>query len=226
MSARILGGAAVAAFPLTILAADLFRLSAERGARGDRTTVDSIISQLIAVDTHRGAFEIASWLFYAAALVTIPMVLTLWHVSVDRAPRLAWTGAVLGALAVTGQIAHVMDYFAPYLAFSAIDHTVGATAMLAFGSNAFSMAVLLPYLLGILFFPPVMALAAWRAGVVPLWGMATVMAGSVAFAVLAGPWWMTVAWCSALLVGFGPVVRRVVRRDAAAPRVERTPVAV
>lgn len=62
----------------------------------------------------------------------------------------------------------------------------------------------MPYLIGVMLFPPVMAVALWRARVVPLWAMLVVIGGSASFAVFAGPWWVTVVWGVALLAGFSP----------------------
>ncbi|HLS44739.1 MAG TPA: hypothetical protein VK045_04845 [Ornithinicoccus sp.] len=53
----------------------------------------------------------------------------------------------------------------------------------------------MPYLIGVMLFPPVMAVALWRARVVPLWAMLVVIGGSASFAVFAGPWWSP--WCGA-----------------------------
>jgi len=68
-----------------------------------------------------------------------------------------------------------------------------------------------PYLIGVMLFPPVMAVALWRARVVPLWAMLVVIGGSASFAVFAGPWWVTVVWGVALLAGFSPAVRLALR---------------
>ena len=223
MSARTLGAAATAAFPVTIVVADFFRIRAEEGSVGDGTTVESIASQIAAVEASSGAFAAASWLFYAAALLTIPMTLFLWRLAVDGSPRWAWAAGTLGALAVTGQIAHCMGYFAPLKAYATWDAELGAQAQLALNGDAYGFAVFVPYLVGIMLFPPVAAIALRRARVIPLWAMVSTLVGSLAFLVLAGPWWVTVVWGAGLLVGFAPAVRQgfsVVGRTPDAPVLE------
>lgn len=227
MSARRLGALATLAFPATIVVADFFRIRAEAASVGDGSTVDSISSMLASIESRSGDFALAAWLFYAAALLTIPTVLFLWRSSVERAPRLAWAAGVLGALAVIGQIAHCMGYFAPLLAFSAGDHVAGAQAQHVLDSSVYGLAVFAPYLIGVAFFPPVAAVALRRAGVTPLWAMVAVILGSVAFAVLAGPWWVTAVWGVALIAGFWPAARAglagATNRYADAPTQEPAP---
>jgi hypothetical protein len=206
MSARRLGAIATAAFPITIVVADFFRIRAEEGSVGDGTTVESIVSQLEAVEANSGSFALASWLFYAAALLTIPMVLFLWRLAVDRSPRWAWAAGVLGACSVIGQVAHCMGYFAPIRAYAGGDHELGAQAQVALNGDIYGLAVFAPYLIGIMLFPPVAAIALRRARVLPLWAMLAVIVGAGIFLGLAGPWWVTAAWGVALVAGFAPAV--------------------
>ena len=206
MSARRIGAVATAAFPITIVVADFFRIRAEKGSVGDGSTAESIVSQLDAVEASGGSFTIAAWLFYAAALLTIPMVLFLWRLAVDGSPRWAWAAGVLGAGAVTGQIAHCMGYFAPLLAYAGGDHELGAQAQVALNNDIYGLAVFAPYLIGVMLFPPVAAVALRRARVLPRWAMAAVIAGGALFLVMADPWWVTAVWGVALLAGFAPAV--------------------
>lgn len=226
MSARTLGAAATLTFPITIVVADLFRIRAEEGSVGDGTTVESIVSQLDAVAADSGSFTIAAWLFYAAALLTIPMVLFLWRLAVDRSPRWAWAAGVLGACSVTGQIAHCMGYFAPIRAYAGGDHELGARAQMALNADVYGLAVFAPYLIGIMLFPPVAAIALRRARVLPLWAMIAVIGGAALFLAMAGPWWVTAGWGAALLVGFAPAVLQALRSAPTAHAEVREPAAV
>lgn len=204
MSARRLGAAATLAFPITILVGDFFRIRAEEGMFGDGDTVESVVSQLEAIEASSGSFAVASWMFYAAAILTIPMVLFLWRLAVDRSPRWAWAAGVLGACSVIGQIAHCMGYFAPIQAYAGGDHELGAQALIALNSSAYGLAVFAPYLLGMSLFPPVAAIALRRAQVLPLWAMVAVLVGSVLFVSMAGLWWVTALWGAALIAGLAP----------------------
>ena len=101
-----------------------------------------------------------------------------------------------------------MGYFAPLKVYAVGDHQLGARAQVALSGDVYGLAVFAPYLLGIMLFPPVSAIALRRARVIPIPALAAVLVGSVVFAVLAGPWWATVVWGAGLLVGFAPAVRQ------------------
>lgn len=221
MSARRIGALATIAFPVTFVVADFLRIRGEAGAVGDNDTVESILTHLAAVGSGAGPFTLASWLFYVAALLTIPTVVFLWRVAVERSPRWAWAAAVLGACAVIGQIAHCMGYFAPLLALSGIDHSAGAEAFLALSTHGYSLAVFMPYLIGLTFFPPVAVIALWRAQVTPRWAAIVTVLGSIAYIPFAGPWWVTAGWAATLLVGFAPAVRLGLRAGSAAVHATR-----
>lgn len=170
---------AVVAVPLTLLLGDAFRLHAERGTTGDGTDTVSVVSQLAAIDAHRGAFETASWLFYLAMVLSIPMLVVLWRLAVDRSPRWAWAGAVLGVCWTLGQVAHLMGYFASTQALSSMsDTSAAAAAHLTVNENPFAFAVFAPYLLGVLLALPVQAVALHRARVIPRWAMLLVVLAS------------------------------------------------
>lgn len=226
MSARKLGAAATLAFPITIVVGDFFRIRAEKGMLGDGTTVESVVSQLEAVEANSGSFAVASWMFYAAAILTIPMVLFLWRLAVDRSPRWAWVAALLGACSVMGQIAHCMSYFAPIQAYASGDHELGAQAMIALTESLYGLAVFAPYLLGIMLFPPVAAIALRRAEVLPLWAMVAVIVGSVLFVSMADLWWVTALWGAALIAGFAPAVQHGLRSASTANAAVQRPAVV
>ncbi|HSP59937.1 MAG TPA: hypothetical protein VLO09_02650 [Ornithinimicrobium sp.] len=224
MKARTLGALSLIAMPVVITAGDLLRLGVESQTTGDGSTLTSVVSQLEAVEENRVAWEIVSWSFYAGALLTIPMTLLLWHLAVGRAPVWAWVGGVLGACSVVGQVAHLMGYFGSLGALSTLaDRDAAAAAHLALGQDLFSLAVFAPYLLGLLLAPAVQAVALRRARVIPLWAALSVGAGAALFAVFAGQWWASVAWCVGLLLGLLPAARAAVVEQPTGGVVEGRP---
>ncbi|MCK0110740.1 hypothetical protein MWU75_01105 [Ornithinimicrobium sp. F0845] len=219
MKARTLGAIAVLLTPVVITVADLLRLGAEGGVLADGSA--STTQLFTAVNAHRGAWEAGAWLFYLAALLTIPMVLLLWRLAVDRAPVLAWTGGVLGAGMVTGQIAHLMGYFVTVGALSGMPDTEAAvSAQQSLDASSLGFAVFAPFLLGVLLAPAVLALALWRARVIPGWALGSVLLGTVVFAAFSGQPWASVVWGVALVAGLLPAARSALRSvDTDAPRV-------
>lgn len=224
MKARTLGALALIAMPVVITAGDLLRLRVESGSTGDGSTPTSVVSQLEAVDAHRGAWEVVSWSFYAGALLTIPMTLLLWRLAVGRAPTWAWVGAVLGACSVVGQVAHLTGYFGSLGALSSwADREAAAAAHLALGQDVFSLAVFAPYLVGLLLAPAVQAVALRRARVIPLWAALSVGVGAAVFAVFAGQWWASIVWGVGLVAGFLPAARATLRERPSKGLVEGPP---
>lgn len=220
MSNRAKSAAAVSVLlmPVSIAVGDLIRmLGVPVVAAPDGEPVERVAAELAAAATHRGAFTAASWVFYAAAVLTIPMVILLWRLAVDRSPKWAWAGAVLGACSVVGQFVHLGVYFGATPAFAANgDRAMASQLWVDWSTDAFATAVFIPYLVGIVLAPGVAAVALKRAGVIPGWGLAAVLVATVLFAVLGSTPVVTPVWAMLLVVGFGPAAMRALRGGTAA----------
>ena len=208
MNARRTAALTVLAWPILLAVGDQLRIR----AAAETTTTDDygvreVIADFAAIDAHRGLYETASWIFFVAAVLTVPAVVVLWRLSVDRSPRWAWAGAVLGGAAAAGQFVH-LNYFAANQGFSGYDdRAVAADLYLASSETAFGAAIFVPYLVGMLLAPLVLAVALKRAGVVPLWAVVAVAAGTAVFAVLGSSLGGSALWALLLVAGFAPAVR-------------------
>jgi hypothetical protein len=216
--ARAAAGVSALLMPVAIAVGDLIRmLGVPVVAAPDGEPVEQVAAQLAAAATHPGAFTAASWVFYVAAVLTIPMVILLWRLAVDRSPKWAWAGAVLGACSVVGQFVHLGVYFGATPAFAASgDQTAASQLWVDWSTDAFATAVFVPYLVGILLAPAVAAVALKRAGVIAGWGLAAVLVATVLFAVLGSTPAVTPVWAVLLIVGFAPAAMRAIRGGTAA----------
>lgn len=206
-----LSGLSLLFVPAALAAADQLQLRVlppgGEGAADDGGTAE-LVAQLQAVDAHRELFEMASWLFYAGAVLTIPMTIVLWRLAAGRAPRWAWAGALLGAVSVVGQFVQAYAHFGVDQAFSGLeDRQVAAEHIVAIDSNAYALVLFLHYLIGVAFAVPVAAIALKRAGVIPWWGLGSVLGGSVLLVVLGSTSVVTIVWAAGLVIGLAPAVR-------------------
>lgn len=227
-TARTAAGLSVLLMPVAFAAGDLLRMYAIASPASDAAGEDELrrtMAEFAAVQAHRGTYELASWLFYAGAVLTIPMVLVLWRLAVDGSRRWAWAGATLGTLFVVGQFAHLLGEFGATLGFAASADPEAARFALEWHSNGFSSAVVAPFVIGIMLAPIVQAIALKRAGVIPLWGMLAVTGASVLLTVVGSTPVTTVVWAVLMVAGLAPAALMAIRgpehsdthaRDAAA----------
>lgn len=216
---RVAAAASVVLMPAALGVGDQLRMRADTTDVAG-TGLDHASAELAAVHAHAGTYAAASWFFYAAALLTIPMTIVLWRLAVPRARRWAWAGATLGALAAVGQFAHLMGEFAMTQIFAgSADPAAAARISLEWDQNVLSNALIVPYLLGVLLAPAVQAVALRRGRVVPLWAMISVLAGAAVMVVGGSSPVGSAVWAVLVVAGFVPAaaaaVRGVTRHDAA-----------
>jgi len=208
---RVAAAASIILMPATVGVGDQLRMRADT-VEASGTGLDRATAELAAVHAHAGTYAVASWVFYAAALLTIPMTIALWRLAVARSRRWAWAGATLGALAAVGQFAHLMGEFAMTQVFAgSADPVAAARISLEWDQNALSNALIVPYLVGVLLAPAVQAVALRRARVVPLWAMIAVLAGSAVMVVGGSSPAGSAAWTVLLVAGFVPAAATAVR---------------
>lgn len=160
-----------------------------------------------------GAVQIKSLAYHFSYAMWIPMVFGL--VALARRGGAGWLAniaAVFGVLGVTTMPGFVVVDFLDVAA----GQQIGAEAAVRMGETVESMWAL-PLMagtgaFGFIFSLPLAAAAAWRAGVLPVWGLAGVVVGLLAF-MLSGPSWpgtvvMTLGF-AALAVALARMDRRV-----------------
>lgn len=208
---RLAAAASVVLMPAAVGVGDQLRMRADTtGTVG--TGIDQTTAELAAVHAHSGTYASASWFFYLAALLTIPMTVVLWRLAVRGAPRLAWAGATLGALSAVGQFAHLMGEFATTQALAAsADPASAARISSELDGNTLANALIVPYLLGVLLAPAVQAIALRRAGVVPLWAMVAVLAGAAVMVVGGSSPAGSAVWTVLLVAGLVPAAAAAAR---------------
>jgi len=208
---RVAAAASIILMPTAVGVGDQLRMRADT-VEASGTGLDRATAELAAVHAHAGTYAVASWVFYAAALLTIPMTIALWRLAVARSRRWALAGAALGALAAVGQFAHLMGEFAMTQVFAgSADPVAAARISLEWDQNALSNALIVPYLVGVLLAPAVQAVALRRARVVPLWAMIAVLAGSAVMVVGGSSPAGSAAWTVLLVAGFVPAAATAVR---------------
>lgn len=224
MMARRIGAIALLLMPVAIAAGDYFRITSEdpdhRGAG-----VGDVTHQLAYIDAHRSGFETAGWMFTIAAVLTLPLVLLVWRLTVDRAPKAAWVAGVLGSCFAVGQFVHLYGYFgAQQVASAADDRHAAAQLLVDWNSNALSNLVFMPFLIGFFLSPLAMTIALQRAGVVKWPAIAVIVVATVVSVALSTVSWGSVLWAVLFLAAVGPAARAVLAPGAAMP--EREPVTV
>jgi hypothetical protein len=214
---RFVGGASIVLAPLAWGVADQLRMAAEPPAKAGvidtEHGVESVLADLTAISANEGLFIAAASLAYAGALLTIPALLAIWRLSVDRSPRWAWTGAVMAVLGVAGQMVHVMSYQGLMLAaLRHEDRKAAAQFIVDAESTPFVLALFAPFFFTLLCAVP-QAIGLRRARVIPLWASLAVVAATVFFLVVGSTPWSSALWTGLLVVGMVPAAAAMLRGD-------------
>ena len=195
---RGIGAASIALWPLCFGVADGLRLIAigdgDQVGDGGVSRQQQAVAETGSVAAHLVLFQVVSWLFLAAALLTVPAALSIWSLSVGRSRAWAWTGVVMAMLGVVGQLVHVVVEFGLQQAYaSGFDATAGFTLDQLLQHQVFVSVMFAPFFLVVLA-PIVQAIGLRRARVTPIWAVGVVVIGS-AVAVGVG----SVNWSSAVV---------------------------
>lgn len=212
---KLIGGAAIVAAPALVAVSDELRMVAEgtfsTGLVDTEYGVDTVLRDLAAIEANRGLFELSAALYYAAVLLMIPALLAIWRLSVERAPRWAWTGAVLAALGVCGLMVHITGYQGGMLtALDVTDEAAAAEFMVEMGTTPFVVALFTPFFLALVA-PLPQAIGLRRAGVLPLWACLAVVAATVLYAVVGSTPWSAAVAGVLFVVGFAPAALALLR---------------
>lgn len=211
-----LAGLALLAWPVVFVVADLIRMDSDEG--------ETTLATLTSISQHPGTFQLAGWLMYVVAVLTVPVTILLWRLAVDRSPKMAWAGAVLGVLSLIGQVVHLVGYYAVSLgAAKSGDLELSAALLDDIASTPLAAALFVPYLLGIVLGPLVQAVALKRAKVIATWGMVAVIVGQLMFGVAGSSVITTPLWGALFLVGFAPAALAAIRGSGTQPAVAPSP---
>jgi hypothetical protein len=160
-------------------------------------------------------FIAAATLAYAGALLTLPALLAIWRLSVDRSPRWAWAGAVMATFGAAGQMVHVMSYYGLFLAAVRQDnHEAAAQLIVGAESTPFVLSIFAPFFLGLLCSVP-QAVGLRRARVVPLWACLALVTATAFFLFTGSTPWSSAIWTVLLVAGFLPAAAAMLHGDHA-----------
>jgi hypothetical protein len=213
---RVVAGASIVLAPLLLAVGDEVRMRADPptalGAVREQGVAEAAAS-LANIHANRSLFLAASFLVYLATLLAIPALLAIWRLSVDRAPRWAWAGAVVATLYVFGGAAKLSGFNAMASVLSEHHDLPGVTEIwLAADTNPLVIALFVPFLVGLLAAIP-QAIGLRRAQVIPLWACLLAVAGVVLFLAF-GSYPLLSAGCMLLVaIGFAPAALAVLRGD-------------
>jgi hypothetical protein len=216
-------GTCIVLAPLSVGLADQLRMAAEApssaGIIDTEYGVQSVLTNLSAISDNQGLFVAAASLAYVGALLAIPALLAIWRLSISASPRWAWTGAVMAALGVTGQVVHVAMYHAMALVASQQEDREGAAQLIVNAETTpFVLAIFTPFFLALLS-PVPQAIGLRRARVLPLWACLSVVVGTVFFLFVGSTTWSSAIWTLLLVTGFAPAAAATLRtnRQSASP---------
>jgi hypothetical protein len=214
-STRLVGGASIVLAPLAAGTSDQLRMAAEpptsAGIANPAFGVESVLANLAAISGNQGLFTTAAVLAYLAALLTIPALLAIWRLSVDVSARWAWTGAVMSALGVVGQVVHLIGYYGLTLtALRQPDREAAAQLIVDAESTPFVIAVFVPFFFALLCAIP-QAVGLRRASVIPLWASVAIVAATVTFLFVGSTPWSSAIWAILLVIGFIPAAAAMLR---------------
>jgi hypothetical protein len=223
---RIAGAASLVLAPLATGLADQLRMASEptddTGQLGDYGTTEAA-ANLASIAEHQGLFLTAAYVCFAAALLTIPALVTIWRLSVARSPRWAWTGAVLAALGVLGQAVHLVAYYALNRVLAARGGgTEAAELLIALESDAFLLSLFVPFFFALICFIP-QAIGLRRARVIPLWACLSIVAAMLLFIVTGSLPWVSAVWTALMVAGFTPAAMAALRPKPVVADVTSTP---
>jgi hypothetical protein len=186
--------------------------------------VETQLADLSGIAEHPGLFTLAAALFYATALMSVPALVAVWRLSVDRSRRWAWAGAVVATLGVVGQVGH-LGYFGQTLAaVGAPDRRAAAEFLVHTDSTPFVLALFLPFLLWLVA-PVVQAVALRRAGAIPLRATVAISLAAVLMLAMGNVQWSNALWALLMVAGFLPAARAMLRGQPVDAPPARTPTA-
>ena len=210
---RVLAGLSVLLLPIVFGIAEVFRSRAEPTTDGGSAA--EAATQLASIEANLDHYVTAGWLSLGATLLVVPAFLTLHRLAAGGAPRWAAAGLTLGIGWALGFMAHLGGSFGTYPILAT--HENRAAAAEIFGTDlGYWLALDVPWLLGLILGPLVMAVALRRARVIPRWALGAVAVATVLHVVIGnGP--TVLGWSALLVIGLGPAALTAARCSDTAP---------
>lgn len=210
--------------PAVTAAADVVRMRVESSGATtgivDGDAAGQAPAMLSAISAELGAYQLASWLALAAAVLAVPAVVTVRRLTTCHTRRWSLAALVIGGCLVVGEFVHLMGYYAWNQILAALPDRQAAVAVSnAVGGNVFGQVVFAPYLIGVLLFWPVAAIALYRARRLPGWALVLVLLAGLAMATLGSSFVVSPAWAVATTVGMLPVLLGQLRSARTSSRI-------
>lgn len=207
--------------PLLLVAADLLRMSAEENGRATggvdvNADANSLMANFAAIAGNRATYGVATVVTFVLAFVAVPAVLLGWSMTAKATPVLAKVAAVVGLLFVFGRVTHTFTAFAlPMILVEQMPIAEAAQLYAALNLHWAAALVIIPTVIGIALWFPLLAVALYRARIIPVWAMVSTLLGSVVLMVLGSSFVATPIFGVLTVVGLLPAVRAVVSRGVA-----------
>ena len=219
---RVVLAASIVLAPLTFGIGDQLRM---RAMPADQEAwSDFVAAMLESVAADSGLWTAASYTFYLAMFLGVAATIAIWRLSVARAPRWAWAGAILGGLGAIGEAVHLTAHFATLGAFASYeDRALAAELYMVLEEHPFAMALFVPFLLGIFALIP-QAVGLRRARAIPLWATLALVGGLVTMMVAGGSTPLASAVFTVLaVIGLSPAALAMLRDPTLAPATAPSP---
>ncbi|GAA4360420.1 hypothetical protein GCM10023166_01180 [Paeniglutamicibacter cryotolerans] len=218
--------ACLLAVPLLAAVMDMLRMWSE----GDGAITGGIgepeagARALASVAACPGPMAAATILAFATAFVAIPALPAIWRLTRPGLPVLAVVLAAVGSCFVLGRVIHTCVYFTWTLFMATrlpLEQAVGIDSEM----NGFWPVnmVIVPTILGLVLWLPLLAVALYRAGRIPLWAMILILVVNVALIVLGSSYATAVAMGLGTLIGLLPLARGALDPSPAASPDRRAP---
>lgn len=202
--------------PVLVMAADLLRMVAESngsatGGFDPKAGTAAMEATMASIAAHAGIYGVATVITFVAALVGVPAVVLGWRLSVGATPVMAWVAAGVGVLFVIGRVTHTFTAFAlPLFLAQTMTPADGAAFYAGVNQPWSTTLVIIPAVLGIALWFPLLAAALYRARVIPLWAMMSMLAGTVVLMVMGSSFIATPVFAALTVAGLLPMLRQVV----------------
>lgn len=203
--------------PVLLALADLLRMAAESNGRTTGSVdlnagAGSMAAGFESIANNTAAYGAATVLTYALAFVAVPAVLLGWSLTSKAAPVLARVATAVGLLFVFGRVTHTFTAFAlPMILVEELPVAQAVDLYAAANLHWATTMVIIPTIIGIALWLPLLSVALYRARAIPLWAMVSVLLGTVALMVLGSSFVATPIFAVLTVAGLLPVLLREIR---------------